>query len=105
MVNSDLAKRNISVFGSTTRETKVEHCGSRDRSVSVYLSRPAAIGRWPGSIGKIAAAGVHNLLTAGAPGSGNSMLAARLPDILPPFEPTEVLELGMIQSVAGGPTP
>jgi magnesium chelatase family protein len=30
------------------------------------------------------------------------MLAARLPDILPPLEPTEALELGMIQSVAGG---
>jgi len=38
----------------------------------------------------------------GPPGSGKSMLAARLPGILPPLEPTEALELGMIQSVAGG---
>ena len=52
--------------------------------------------------GRIAAAGVHNLLTAGAPGSGNSMLAVCLPDILPSLESTEALELGMIQSVAGG---
>src|SRR6202035_690581 len=36
------------------------------------------------------------------PGSGKSMLAARLPGILPPLEPAEALELGMIQSVAGG---
>jgi magnesium chelatase family protein len=38
----------------------------------------------------------------GPPGAGKSMLAARLPGILPPLEPAEALELGMIQSVAGG---
>ena len=38
----------------------------------------------------------------GPPGAGKSMLAARLPGILPPLEPSEALELGMIQSVAGG---
>src|SRR5580765_9049115 len=38
----------------------------------------------------------------GPPGSGKSMLAARLPGILPPLAPAEALELGMIQSVAGG---
>jgi magnesium chelatase family protein len=38
----------------------------------------------------------------GPPGAGKSMLAARLPGILPPLEPGEALELGMIQSVAGG---
>jgi magnesium chelatase family protein len=51
---------------------------------------------------EIAAAGGHNLLMVGPPGSGKSMLAARLPGILPPLEPSEALELGMIQSVAGG---
>jgi predicted ATPase with chaperone activity len=51
---------------------------------------------------EVAAAGGHNLLMVGPPGSGKSMLAARLPGILPPLEPTEALELGMIQSVAGG---
>ena len=38
----------------------------------------------------------------GPPGAGKSMLAARLPGILPSLEPCEALELGMIQSVAGG---
>jgi magnesium chelatase family protein len=38
----------------------------------------------------------------GPPGSGKSMLAARLPGILPPLEPAEALELGMILSAAGG---
>ncbi|HZT88431.1 MAG TPA: YifB family Mg chelatase-like AAA ATPase, partial [Stellaceae bacterium] len=51
---------------------------------------------------EIAAAGGHNLLMVGPPGSGKSMLAARLPGILPPLEPAEALEVGMIQSVAGG---
>jgi magnesium chelatase family protein len=51
---------------------------------------------------EIAASGGHNLLMVGPPGAGKSMLAARLPGILPPLEPSEALELGMIQSVAGG---
>src|SRR5262249_42577265 len=51
---------------------------------------------------EVAAAGGHNMLMVGPPGSGKSMLAARLPGILPPLEPAEALELGMIQSVAGG---
>jgi magnesium chelatase family protein len=51
---------------------------------------------------EVAAAGGHNLLMVGPPGAGKSMLAARLPGILPPLEPEEALELGMIQSLAGG---
>jgi magnesium chelatase family protein len=51
---------------------------------------------------EIAASGGHNMLMIGPPGSGKSMLAARLPGILPPLEPAEALELGMIHSAAGG---
>ena len=43
----------------------------------------------------------HNLLMNGPPGAGKSMLAARLPSILPPLGPRELLEVSMIQSVAG----
>ena len=50
---------------------------------------------------EIAAAGGHNLLMVGPPGSGKSMLAARLPSILPPLTPEELLEVSMIASVAG----
>lgn len=50
---------------------------------------------------EIAAAGGHHLLMVGAPGSGKSMLAARLPSILPPLSPAELLEVSMIASVAG----
>lgn len=50
---------------------------------------------------EIAAAGGHNLLMSGPPGSGKSMLAARLPSLLPPLTPRELLEVSMIHSVAG----
>jgi magnesium chelatase family protein len=50
---------------------------------------------------EIAAAGGHNLLLIGPPGAGKSMLAARLPTILPPLTPAELLEVSMIASIAG----
>ncbi len=50
---------------------------------------------------EIAAAGGHNLLMVGSPGSGKSMLAARLPGLLPDLEPKQALEVSMIHSVAG----
>lgn len=50
---------------------------------------------------EIAAAGGHNLLMMGPPGSGKSMLAARLPGLLPPLSPREALEVSMIRSLAG----
>ena len=50
---------------------------------------------------EIAAAGGHNLLMVGPPGAGKSMLARRLPALLPPLSPAEALEVSMIHSVAG----
>src|SRR5690606_10219870 len=50
---------------------------------------------------EVAAAGGHNLLMVGPPGSGKSMLAQRLPSILPPLEPRELLEVSMVASIAG----
>lgn len=50
---------------------------------------------------EIAAAGRHHMIMVGTPGSGKSMLAARLPGILPPLDPVEALETSMIHSVAG----
>ncbi len=49
---------------------------------------------------EIAAAGGHNLLMIGPPGSGKSMLASRLPGILPELTPQEALEVSMIHSIA-----
>ncbi len=50
---------------------------------------------------EVAAAGGHNLLMCGPPGAGKSMLAARLPGLLPTMDAHEMLEVSIVQSVAG----
>ncbi|MGK0459574.1 MAG: magnesium chelatase family protein, partial [Candidatus Azotimanducaceae bacterium] len=56
-----------------------------------YLAKRALI---------VAAAGAHNLLLIGPPGTGKTMLASRLTSLLPPMEPHESLEMASVQSVS-----
>ncbi len=53
---------------------------------------------------EVAAAGCHNLLFVGPPGTGKSMLAQRLPSILPPLDARELLDVALIASIAGETT-
>ena len=61
----------------------------------MFAGRKAPNGRW-----KLPLRG-HNLLMIGPPGSGKSMLASRLPSILPPLSPEEMLDVSMVHSLAG----
>lgn len=55
---------------------------------------------------EVAAAGGHSLLMIGPPGAGKSMLARRLPGLLPPLDAAEALEVAAVASIAGtGPDP
>ncbi|HEX3840926.1 MAG TPA: YifB family Mg chelatase-like AAA ATPase [Acidimicrobiales bacterium] len=61
--------------------------------------------RWARRALEVAAAGGHHLLLVGPPGSGKTMLANRLPDLLPPLERATALEVSRVHSVAGLPLP
>jgi magnesium chelatase family protein len=52
---------------------------------------------------EIAAAGQHSLLLIGSPGTGKSMLAQRLPGILPPMNDAEAMEVATVRSIVGHP--
>src|SRR5690606_5062603 len=86
-----------------------EHALRRARETTIVPVRPNAerdLGEVRGQAGarralELAAAGGHNLLLVGPPGSGKTLLARCLPGILPPLAFEEALECTMIHSVAG----
>ena len=82
-------------FLSCQRPAVVEGCGPDLHDVKGQASAKRAL--------EIAAAGGHNILLIGPPGTGKSMLARRLPGILPPMSESEALETAAINSVLGRP--
>ena len=110
---------NIDVYGLRSVTELLDHLFARHRLEPAPVCQPESL-QIPGNVldfcdvrgqfkarrsVEIAAAGGHNLLLVGSPGSGKSMLANRIPTILPPMAREEILETTNVWSVAGQLTP
>lgn len=108
--------RGMTVYGAETLSDAIKHLSGEKPLEPTYadaeaLLREAAFGGGDFAEVKgqenvkraleIAAAGGHNILIVGSPGSGKSMLAQRLPSILPPLTVEEAIEVTKIHSAAG----
>ena len=110
---AEVALSGATVFGAASLLEVVEHLAGRNAlALEAPVDSPATTSAYPdlqdvkGQVHakralEIAAAGGHNLLFVGPPGTGKSMLARRLPGLLPEMAPEEALETAAVESIAG----
>ncbi len=102
----------IEVWGARTLrqlQAWLEGKGTLEQGVAEASADPAQAAELADVVGQaqaryaveVAAAGAHHLMLTGPPGIGKTMLAQRLPGLLPPLTPEEALEVTAIHSVAG----
>ncbi len=102
----------VEVLAASTLAQVLAHLGGRER-LTAHLRGPVPQPPPPPDLGdvvgqaagrravEVAAAGGHHLFLAGPPGAGKTMLAERLPGLLPPLDEQAALEVTAIHSVAG----
>ncbi|MCL2525944.1 MAG: YifB family Mg chelatase-like AAA ATPase [Coriobacteriia bacterium] len=88
----DLQARRTQALDDTTLAPPISACGDYADVVGQQQAVRAL---------SIAAAGQHNVFMVGPPGTGKTMLASRLPSILPPMDSTQLVESALVFSVAG----
>lgn len=96
----DLGQLQAWLSGSTDLEARVQNPLQACEPPMVDLADVVGQAHARNAV-EVAAAGVHNLLMTGPPGVGKTMLAQRLPGLLPPLSHAESLEVTAIHSVAG----
>lgn len=92
LINHFNGTANIPAPADMTRDQSVSHIGDMSEVHGQEAAKRAI---------EIAAAGGHALLMIGPPGSGKTMLASRMPGILPPMTTDEILDTSIIYSIAG----
>jgi magnesium chelatase family protein len=103
----------LAVHGARTLEEVVAHLSGAEALAPAHRAPPPEQDPWSVDFAdvkgqahvkralEIAAAGQHNVLLIGPPGAGKSMLARRLPTILPPMNRREAIDVTRIHSIAG----